>query len=124
MFYIGLYKEHMNKMVLSETTRPRALVLYIVSPSGPLPRCPNYAHVAKMAPPMGSHVLYRLNIWYVASSSGPLPSLFKLCSWCQKWARPGGHMFYIGLFKERMNKMVLSETTRPRALVYFVYSIT
>ena len=37
-----------------------------------------------------------VDIWYVASTSGPKPSLFKLCVWGQKWAGPGGHMFYIG----------------------------
>ena len=38
-----------------------------------------------------------LDIWYVASTSEPLPSLFKLCLWGQKWVHLGGHMFYIGL---------------------------
>ena len=39
-----------------------------------------------------------------ASDSGPLPSLFKLCPWGQKWARPWGHMFYKGLHMENMKK--------------------
>ena len=34
-------------------------------------------------------------IWFVGSSSGPLPTLFKLYPWDQKWASPGGHL-YIG----------------------------
>ena len=33
-------------------------------------------------------------IWYVASPSGPLPSLFKLCPMGQKWPCSGGHIFY------------------------------
>ena len=41
---------------------------------------------------------------YEASSSGPLPSLFKLCSWGQKFLpRPRGHMFYIGLYRENID---------------------
>ena len=32
-----------------------------------------------------------------------------------KVASPGDHMFYIGLFRE--NIKILSETTRPRALI-------
>ena len=46
----------------------------------------------------------RLDIWYEASSSRLLPSLFKLYSWGQKWPRPGGHMFYIGLYRENVKK--------------------
>ena len=33
-------------------------------------------------------------------------------------ARPGGHMFYIGLYREKHEKIFLSETTRPRALIF------
>ena len=44
MFYIGLYRENMKKFFLSETTRPRALIF---------------------------HKAYSLDIWYVASPSGP-----------------------------------------------------
>jgi len=39
------------------------------------------------------------HIWYIASSRGPLPKLFKLCPWGHNWPRPGGHNFtlnYIG----------------------------
>ena len=39
------------------------------------------------------------DIWYVASSSGPLPRLCKLCPLGQNWPNPGGHRFiqtYIG----------------------------
>ena len=35
-----------------------------------------------------------------------------------KMARPRGHMFYIGLYRENHEKIVLSETTRPRALIF------
>ena len=33
-------------------------------------------------------------------------------------AHPGGHMFYIGLYRENVKKIFLSETTRPRALIF------
>ena len=33
-------------------------------------------------------------------------------------ARPGGHMFYIGLYREQHEKIILSEATRPRALIF------
>ena len=56
--------------------------------------------------------------WYEASSSRLLPSLFKLYPWSQKWPRPGGHMFYTGLYREQHEKIYLSETTRPRVLIF------
>ena len=70
MFYIGLYRESIK--ILSETKKPRAL------------------------------------IWYVASPSGPLPSLFKFCPLGQKLLHPRDHMFYIGLYRENMGKKILS----------------
>ena len=33
-----------------------------------------------------------------------------------KYCHPGDHMFYIGLYKEKHEKIFLSETTGPRAL--------
>ena len=33
-------------------------------------------------------------------------------------APPGGHMFYIGLFRENVVIIFLSETTGPRALIF------
>ena len=33
-------------------------------------------------------------------------------------APPQGHMFYIGLYMEQHEKIFLSETTRPRALIF------
>ena len=55
--------------------------------------------------------------------SGPLPSLFKLCPWGQKWAHPWGHMFYIGLYRENMKK---SSRLKQQGLKpwYLVCSIT
>ena len=58
-----------------------------------------------------------LDISYVANPSGPLPSLFKLCTLCQKWPGPGCHMFFIGLFREN-EKIFMSDSTRPRALIF------
>ena len=45
-----------------------------------------------------------LDIWYVASPSRPLQSLFKLSPWDQKRHCPGGHMFYVGLYRENDEK--------------------
>ena len=33
-------------------------------------------------------------------------------------ACPGGHMFYIGLYREKHENIFSSETTRPRALIF------
>ena len=61
MFYIGLYREKHEKIFMSETTMPRALIfgmkhhlvnLYQV--------CSNYIPWAKKGLPLGSHVLHRL----------------------------------------------------------------
>ena len=62
---------------------------------------------------------------YVASSSGPLPSLFKLNPWGQKWPHPGGHMFYIGLYSENHEKIFLSHSLKPYGLEswYLVWGI-
>ena len=84
--------------------------------------CSNYAPWAKLPCPK-DHMFYKglyrnlhgkilskstrhraLVFGYVASPSGPLPKLFKLCSCGQKWARPRGHRFCIGLYRENMNK--------------------
>ena len=91
-----------------------------------------------MAPPRG-HMIYiglyrekdetiflsettmpRALIWYEASPSEPLPCLFKLYLWCQKWHHPRGHMFYIGLYRVKDEKIFfkLSETIRLRALIF------
>ena len=66
MVYIGLYKENMQKIFLSETTKARALLfgskhhlvsLYKV--------CSNNAIGAKIVPLGGSHVLQRLIYAYL-----------------------------------------------------------
>ena len=38
-----------------------------------------------------------------------------------KMARPGGHMFYIGLYRDKHETIFLSETIRPRALIFSMY---
>ena len=50
---------------------------------------------------------WSLDIWYVASPCRSLPSLFKLCPWGQKWPRPCGQMFYLGLYRENEKKSCL-----------------
>ena len=55
---------------------------------------------------MGKHeqffLPWSLDIWYVASSSGPLSNVRYALG--LKWARPGAHMFNIGLYRENMKK--------------------
>ena len=51
--------------------------------------------------------LNNIRPWYEASSSRPLPSLFKLCPWGQKWPHPAGHIFYIGLYREHMKNLLV-----------------
>ena len=67
-----------------------------------------------------------LDIWYVASHSGPLPSLFKLFYWGQRWPCARGHMFYMFyvLCREKHGKTILSETIRPRALIFVICRMT
>ena len=48
-----------------------------------------------------------LGIWYVASSSGPLPNTVKLYPWSQKWALSWSHMLNIGLYRVDMKKSCL-----------------
>jgi len=43
------------------------------------------------------------HIWYIASSRGPLPKLFKLCPWGQNWPRPGGHNFTLNYIRKTAN---------------------
>ena len=35
-----------------------------------------------------------------------------------KWSRPKDHTLYIGLYRENYEKIFLSETIRPRALIF------
>ena len=43
------------------------------------------------------------HIWYIASSRGPLPNLFKLCPWGQNWPRSGGHNFTLNYIRKSSN---------------------
>jgi len=43
------------------------------------------------------------HIWYISSSRGPLPKLFKLCPCGQNWPRPGGHNFTLNYIKKNSN---------------------
>jgi len=43
------------------------------------------------------------NIWYIASSRGPLPKLFKLCPLGQNWPRPGGHNLTLNYIRKSWN---------------------
>ena len=58
-----------------------------------------------------------IDIWYVVY----LVDLYLFCSTyspgAKKWPGPGGHMFYIGLYREQHEKIFLSEITRHRALI-------
>ena len=56
-------------------------------------------------------------IWYLASPGGPLPSLFILCPWDQKWPSPRGLMLYVGLHSEKHEKIFWSETLWPIVLI-------
>ena len=52
-------------------------------------------------------------IWYVASTQ-----FIQIIVLGPKMAPPRGHMFYIGLYREQYEKIFLSETTWPRALIF------
>jgi len=43
------------------------------------------------------------HIWYIASSRGPLPKLFKLCPWSQNWPHPGSHNFTLNYIRKTSN---------------------
>ena len=60
MFYIGLYREKHEKIFLSETSMPRALIFGMKHHLVDLYQvCSNYIPGAKNGPPPGSHVLHR-----------------------------------------------------------------
>jgi len=40
------------------------------------------------------------HIWYIATSWGPLPKLFKLCPWGQNSPRPGGHYLTLNYIRK------------------------
>jgi len=46
------------------------------------------------------------HIWYVASSRGPLPKLFKLCPWGKSWPCPGGHNFTLNYLRKTSNDLL------------------
>ena len=48
------------------------------------------------------------HIWYIASSRGPLPNLFKLCPWGQNWPRPGGHNFTLNYITKFFKQLLLN----------------
>ena len=82
MLYIGLYREQQVKILLSETTRHRALI------------CGMYYHL--------------VDLYQVCSNYSP----------GAKMDTPRGHMFNIGFYREQHEKIFLSETTRPRVLIF------
>ena len=47
-----------------------------------------------------------LIFWYLASPSEPLPSFFSNYIPAEKMTSPGVHMFYIGLYSEKHEKIV------------------
>ena len=53
MFNIGLYRVKHEKIFLSKTTRPRALIFGMYHLVNFYQVCSNYSPVAKMAPPRG-----------------------------------------------------------------------
>ena len=50
-----------------------------------------------------SYKAQSFHIWYIASSKGPLPKLFKLCPWGQNWPRTGGHNFTLNYIRKSSN---------------------
>ena len=61
------------------------------------------------------------DIWYIASSSGPLRKFWKLLPWGPKWPCPRVHCFYIELYRENLKK---SSALKPQGsgLWYLVWS--
>ena len=50
-----------------------------------------------------------------------LVDLYQICSnytTGDKHGTPGRHILYIGLYREKHEKISLSETTRPRAMIF------
>ena len=66
----------------------------------------------------------KIDIWFVASSSRPLPkiiseyvSLLKLCSWGQNGPAPGLTLLH-RLIQDKHEKIFSSEITMPKALIF------
>ena len=70
-----------------------------------------------------NHKAHRLDVSYVALTSGFLPCLFKSSPWSRNWPCPWGHLFYIDLCRE--NRRNLSSSFKPQGprLRYLVCSI-
>ena len=67
--------------------------------------------------PVGNHKAYKALIFGMRHH---LVNLYQVCSNYipgPKMAQPGGHMFYIGLYRTKHEKN-LPETIRPRALIF------
>ena len=79
IFNIGLYREKHEKIFLSETVRPRALIFG-----------------------MNHHLVDLFTKFIQIMPLGP------------KLPRTGDHMFYIGSYKEKHEKIFLSETISSR----------
>ena len=51
-----------------------------------------------------------------------LVDLYQVCSnyapGAKKWPIPSGNMFYVGLYREKHEKIFLSETIKHRALIF------
>jgi len=58
------------------------------------------------------------HIWYIASSRGPLPKLFKLCSWSQNWPCLGGHNFTLNYIRKSSNRFFSWTTNRNLAKLH------
>ena len=57
-----------------------------------------------------NHKAYSLDIWYVAWPSRPLPTWQDCSNYAlgvKNGLGPGGHMFYIGLYRENMKQTTL-----------------
>ena len=61
-----------------------------------------------------------LEHWYLVCLHHPV-DLYQVCLNYAPGAKmdmPRGHMYYIGLYREFMKKIFLSEITKPRALIF------
>ena len=56
-----------------------------------------------------------LDIWYVASPGGPLPSLLKLGSCGQKWPYPGVNGLQSFMYSENMKKSSCLKPNGPES---------
>ena len=83
MLYIDLYREKHQKIFLSETTSPRALIFRM------------------------KHNL--VDLYQVCSNYTP---------GAKNLLHHGRHMLYIGLNREKHEQISLSETFRPRAMIF------